>query len=497
ELGCDALWLNPCFTSPFQDAGYDVSDFYSIAPRYGTNEDLRRLVEEAGRRGMRVLLDLVAGHTSVEHPWFKASCGHGPNRYSNWYIWTNTPWRLGDGYNNLIRGYAERPGCYMPNYFWFQPALNYGFARVEAPWQLPVDHPDVQAVRAELQNIMRFWLDMGVAGFRVDMAQSLVKNDEDWRATTELWRGVRAMLDHEYPGTVLVAEWSSPRHALAAGFDLDFMLSHGGTYGSVLHFDCEARVRGETPQRHGWFRRAGQGDICAFLDEFRAHYRAVDGGGHIALISGNHDIYRLALDRTRDELAVCFAFLLTMPGVPFIYYGDEIGMDYRRGLVSKEGGYERTGSRTPMRWTPDAPNLGFSTAPAEKLYLPVDGSPAAPTVAAQQGRAGSLLEIVRALLALRRATPALWADGDFAVLHARPGEYPFVFQRIAADPHGASSGERIVVALNPAERPVTLNVDVPATAARVLMAERAALALSDGTAQLAMRGVSFGIFAVS
>jgi len=488
QLGCDALWLNPCFLSPFGDAGYDVADFYSVAPRYGTNADLRALLDAAHARGLRVCLDLVAGHTSVDHPWFRASCRTEPNRYSNWYIWTNSPWRLGDGYNNLIRGYAERPGCYLPNYFWFQPALNYGFARCDAPWQLPVDHPDVQAVRAELQNNMRFWLDQGVDGFRVDMAMSLVKNDDGWVETTKLWREVRAMLDRDYPGTVLIAEWSSPRHAVAAGFDTDFLLSHGGLYGSVLHFDCEDRVRGVPLRRANFFRRDGAGDIAPFIAEFQEHASAIGEQGYISLISGNHDIYRLALDRDRDELAVCFAFLLTMPGVPFIYYGDEIGMDYHRDLVSKEGGYERTGARTPMQWS-DGPTAGFSTAPAEQLYLPVDLRPDRPTVAAQTGVSDSLLEAVRRLIALRRAHPALCAGGSFAPVYAHSGQYPLVYLRERDE-------ERILVALNPAGRPVTVELELAGRVAP-LQAERTELAAGASGLRLAMDPVSYGVFALA
>lgn len=489
-LGCNALWLNPCFVSPFQDAGYDVADYTRVAPRYGTNDDLRRLFAAAGALGIRVCLDLVAGHTSVQHPWFIESCRAAPNKYTNWYIWTDTPWRLGHGYNNLIRGYAERPGSYMPNYFWFQPALNYGFARRDPAcrWQLPVDHPDVLAVRAEVKRIVRFWLDLGAAGFRVDMAMSLVKEDEGWQATSAFWREVRAMLDAEYPEAVLLAEWSSPAHAIAAGFHGDFLLSCGGQYGSVLHFDCEDRVAGREPQRHSYFRRAGRGDIGPFLAEYLRHWEAIRGRGHILLYSGNHDIYRVALDRDADELAVIFAFLLTMPGVPFIYYGDEIGMDYRRGLVSKEGGYERTGSRTPMQWGP-GPAAGFSTAAPEQLYLPVDPRPDRPTVAGQRGVPGTLLETVRALIALRRAHPALQADGDFRRLHAGPERYPLVYERSAA-------GERILVALNPAAEPVTTLVapPVPAAGLRVLAARGATLRPAGRRLSLALDGVGYGVF---
>ncbi|MGC4005089.1 MAG: alpha-amylase family glycosyl hydrolase [Pirellulales bacterium] len=120
SIGVNALWLNPVFESPFADAGYDITDFYKVAPRYGTNKDLVRLFKESHRRGMRVCLDLVAGHTSIEHPWFKASAKPEQNKYSDWYIWTNTTWE--NGVPNVIRGFSDRDGGYVSNFFYCQPA---------------------------------------------------------------------------------------------------------------------------------------------------------------------------------------------------------------------------------------------------------------------------------------------------------------------------------------------------------------------------------------
>ena len=195
-LGINAVWLNPCFASPFQDAGYDISDFYQVAPRYGTNEDLRTLFEEAGRLGIRILLDLVPGHTSIEHPWFQASARHKHNEFSDWYIWTDSGWTWEVPGVRLVNGYGERDATFITNFFYCQPALNYGFANPDPnyPWQQPVDAPGPQQVRKELRNIMKFWLDLGASGFRVDMAASLIKNDPGWRETIKLWQEIRVWL---------------------------------------------------------------------------------------------------------------------------------------------------------------------------------------------------------------------------------------------------------------------------------------------------------------
>ena len=199
DLGCNALWINPCFDSPFKDAGYDVRDYKNVAPRYGTNNDLYRLFGEAHRRGIRVLLDLVPGHTSEEHAWFRESQRADKNEYSNRYIWTDFCFRGADGLP-YIGGESERSGTYILNFFKCQPALNYGFLKPTENWQLPVDHPEAIATREAMKDVMRFWLDHGCDGFRVDMAASLVKHDDEQKSgTSAIWRNVREMLDREYP----------------------------------------------------------------------------------------------------------------------------------------------------------------------------------------------------------------------------------------------------------------------------------------------------------
>ena len=176
SLGCNALWINPCFDSPFKDAGYDVRDYKKVAPRYGTNEDLYHLFEEAHKKGVRVLLDLVPGHTSEEHPWFRESQKTEKNEYSDRFIWTDFCFHGASGLP-YVGGESERSGCYILNFFKCQPALNYGFLKVTEPWQKSFRDPAAIATREALKDIMRFWLSHGCDGFRVDMASSLVKND--------------------------------------------------------------------------------------------------------------------------------------------------------------------------------------------------------------------------------------------------------------------------------------------------------------------------------
>lgn len=453
SIGANVIWLNPCFTSPFGDAGYDVANFYQVAPRYGTNDDLRRLFEEAKKLGMRVVLDLVAGHTSIEHPWFQQSAKHEKNQYTDWFVWTNSVWDRGLPNMPPIRGISERDAGYIPNFFYFQPALNYGFANPdpEFSWQQPVDAPGPQAVRQELRNIMKYWLDLGASGFRVDMAASLIKNDPGHRANIRLWQEMRAWIEGNYPDAILVSEWSYPERAIAAGFHIDFYIHFGTTGYTSLFRKQYGWGMGSNKYSFSFFEKAGMGNIAEFVDEFTRHYTATREKGYICIPSGNHDIPpRLAFGRDEDELKVAYTFLLAMPGVPKIYYGDEIGMKGVTGLPSKEGAYHRTQVRTPMQWS-HAANAGFSSAEAQDLYLPVEPNLDNRTVSDQDEDSCSLLNHIRWLIDLRHAYPALGNRGEFIPLYARPGGYPFVFLR-------RSEGESVVVAVNPSNRPVEVEI---------------------------------------
>ncbi len=494
-LGVDAVWINPCFDSPFQDAGYDVRDYLRVAPRYGTNADLQKVFAEARRRGMRILLDLVAGHTSIEHPWFVDSCRHARNEHSDWYIWTDSGWTWEAPGVRLINGYAERDASYAVNFFYCQPALNYGFAAPDPrhPWQQPADAPGPQRVRAELRAILKYWLDQGCDGFRVDMAASLVKNDPGWKETAGLWREIRAWLDREYPQAALISEWSNPPAAIGAGFHADFLLPFGSAgYASLFRKQNSGSACAD-PYGFSFFDPAGHGNIRQFLDEYEPWLEATRARGAMSLISGNHDITpRLSLNRSADDLALCFLFLLTMPGLPCLYYGDEIGMRTRAGLASKEGGLGRTGVRTPMQWS-GGRGAGFSAAPPEKFYLPVDGAPDFPNVAAQENDPESLLNRIRRLTALRRAHPALQGEGGYRTVYGEAGKYPYVYERTAAD-------ETIWVALNPSRNSVELLLprqDSKKTASvETLNGTDRSLTIEPGGLRLRMAGVSGGVYRI-
>ncbi len=454
ELGCNALWINPCFASPFRDAGYDISDYTRVAERYGTNEDLENLFAAAHARGMHVLLDLVPGHTSNEHPWFIASGQDKPNLYTDRYIWTDTWISGGDGLP-FIGGEMPRNGAYIVNFFAFQPALNYGFAHPSRPWQnAALSDPAINTCDAML-DVMRFWLSRGADGFRVDMADSLVKGDDAGKpATIATWRYMFGQIRGEFPQAAFVAEWGRPEESLQAGFDMDFYLDWRWD-GVPNGYNLLLRNT-DTPLVHdgdkSYFNADSGASIRPFLAEYEPRLREAERAhGYFNLITCNHDTARVAPRLSPREIKLAYATMLLMPGVPFIYYGDEIGMRYR-DLPTHEGAYTRTGSRTPMQWDASV-NAGFSSASANALYLPVDGAKDAPTVADQMDDGDSLWHTVHAALQTRHATPAFHPDAAFETLFAADDKRSFVFKRSA-------EGVSAIVAVNPGRE--TEIIELPA-----------------------------------
>ena len=324
----------------------------------------------------------------------------------------------------------------MYNYYDVQPAINYGFATVTEPWQLPVNHPAAVENQNELIRILDYWFKKGVDGFRVDMANSLVKNDPEKVECVKLWKRIRKWMDANYPENILISEWSRPNQALNAGFHIDMMLHNTNSCLTTLfrheHF---AHKMGDTMFGESYFRREALGNFNDFLDEYLPFYNSTKDVGYMSFITGSHDIKRWTVGRDVDDVKVAYTFIMTMPGVPINYYGDEIGMQYLN-LTSKEGGRDRTGSRTPMQWC-DGKNYGFSES--DTPYLPVDPSEKAPTVEEQLADESSLLNFVKSLIALRRRHPALWADAQY---HTVESGYPVVYDRFSEE-------ERIRVILNP------------------------------------------------
>ena len=473
SIGVTAIWLNPVYVSGWTDGGYDIIDFYRVDPRFGDNDDLVELLKEAHKRGIKVVMDLVAGHSSDQCEWFLQSREGANLRYSDYYIWPtfkpedDTPAPGGDGsldyaalmsaHASLIRKFvatdAPRGPYYIKNFYDTQPALNFGFADPDPahPWEQAVDAPGPMAMRRELKNIMSFWMDKGVDGFRVDMAASLVKNDPDKAATIRLWKeDFVPWFDREYPEGVLIAEWFNPAQSIEAGFDLDFFCHDGQyNYSSLFFFN---RGFGPAGSAKPYFAKSGEGELKTWYDLYTYQYDAVKGKGYVCMPSGNHDFNRVCTEgrTTPEELKVAMTFFLTMPGVPFIYYGDEIGLKQNPAAPSTDGSGFRAGCRIPMLWDATA-NAGFSTAPMDKIYIPQDPDPGRMTVEKAEADPNSLLHYVRTLLQLRRQVPALGADASWRLVSSLDQPYPMVYEL-------KQRGERCWVVLNPSGKPVSVTL---------------------------------------
>lgn len=446
SLGCNAIWMNPCFDSPFKDGGYDVRNYKLVAPRYGTNEDLEELFRRAHELGIHVLLDLVPGHTSEEHPWFQDSKKREQTDTSGRYIWTTSAFESAFPLP-YIAGESQRNGCYVLNYFKSQPALNYGFYRPEKPWQDAIDDPQPMATRKAIGDVIRFWLERGADGFRVDMADSLVKLDgENKEGTQEVWRSILEPIHQEYPEAAFVSEWNRPTQALNCGFDMDFFLEWRGNGYSTMMRDFDETPDGEViSDNGGYFAKNSGSDACRFLDDYVEKYNATREKGLYCLITCNHDMLRPTAGLTEEECRLAYAWIYTMPGAPFLYYGDEIAMAHRV-LPTKEGSYRRTGARTPMQWSAGK-NMGFSTTDGP-LYLPVDDRDNAPNVASQQEDPNSMLNHIRGLIQLRKDYPDLGNYSPFQVYSAEAGSRIFAYHR-----------GTMLVAMNPGNETLELKLD--------------------------------------
>lgn len=401
NLGINAVWLNPFYVSPFKDGGYDVKDFFNVDPRFGTLDDFDRLIEVFHKNGIKVIIDLVAGHASEENTEFLKSAEGTRNECSDMFIWNNSVWSLEQPYR-LISGRYDRDGCYMVNFFSTQPAFNFGFNHITHPdWQISYKDNRTNCAKNYLLRIMDFWLSRGCDGFRVDMADSLVKNDDEKVATIELWNELFANIKSKFPESIFVSEWSNPKRALKAGFDCDFILDHWN--------NCYHQFARANENTIGKSVLNGANEEKFINDLLNRIKEADEENGYLSFISGNHDTPRIASSLNEEQLKLFFLFILTMPGVPFIYYGDEIGMK-RASITSKDGGYARTCDRTPMQWNNNK-NFGFSEA--DELYLPVGLGNCNNVEDALKDKT-SIYYYVRDLIALRKTSKDLQSD-DFKI----------------------------------------------------------------------------------
>jgi alpha-glucosidase len=436
-LGVDAVWLSPVCRSPMADYGYDVSDYCDIDPLFGTLADFNALVAEAHRRGLRVIMDFVPNHTSQEHQWFRESRASRDNPKRDWYIWRD-PGPDGGPPNNWISNFGGPAWTLDPatgQYYYHaflreQPDLN---------WRNP-------QVRAAMMDVLRFWLDRGVDGFRVDVIWHLMKDERlrdnpvnpdyvtgepeinrlvqlhsaDQPEVMEVIAEMRAVLE-EYDARVLIGEIYLPLERLVAYYGVDLSGAH-------LPFNFQLI---QTP----WTAQA----VAGLVAEYEA---ALPPGGWPNWVLGNHDQPRIAARVGDAQARVAAVLLLTLRGTPTLYYGDEIGLGrvpipperVRDPWEHNEPGRGPDPARTPMQWQP-GPQAGFSTV---EPWLPLDPQAETRNVECLRDDPASILTLHRRLIALRREHPALSVGAYRAVSVA--GDV-LVYERLHGD-------EVIRVALN-------------------------------------------------
>jgi glycosidase len=438
DLGVDALWLMPVFDSPSYH-GYDVVDYERIHPDYGTVADFQRLCAEAHRRGMRVIIDLVINHTSAQHPWFveSASSPEAPRR--DWYMWSpadlgwKQPWDL----FSTRATWHERNGAYYYGVFWGgMPDLN-----LQTP-----------AVREEVKRIASFWLDKGVDGFRLDAARYLIetgggpKGQADTPETHAFWKEFAAHVRGVKPDAVLVGENWTATPIIATYYGSTAQVPGGDELPLNFNFPLAEELLAAT-------REGNATRIALKLAEMRSHYPA---GVADAPFLTNHDHVRVAtqLEGHPGRLANAAALLLTLPGSPFVYYGEEVGM--ANGTTRND-----EAKRTPMPWNADTGG-GFTTGSPWFSFAP--GREQA-NVAAQVGASGSLLSRYRGLIHARRASEAL-AGGGLTLLTSTQGASPtLAFLRTRGE-------ERVLVVHNLSDASVTAGpFALPEESAEVLFAD--------------------------
>jgi maltose alpha-D-glucosyltransferase/alpha-amylase len=427
ELGVNTIWLLPFYPSPLKDDGYDVADYHNIHPQYGTRQDFRNFVREAHRRGLHVITELVVNHTSDQHPWFQAARRAPPDSSKrDFYVWSDNDQKYKG--TRIIFTDTEASNWtwdpvakafYWHRFFSHQPDLNF-------------DNP--QVMKAVLRT-MRFWLDMGVDGFRLDAIPYLIEREgtsnENLPETHAVLKHIRAELDKRYRGKLFLAEanqWPE---------DVREYFGDGDECHMAYHFPLMPRIYMAIAQedRHPVVDIMQQTpeipDNCQWAIFLRNHdeltlemvtnkerdymYRMYAADPRAKINLGIRRRLAPLMENDQDRIKLMNSMLLSMPGSPIIYYGDEIGMGDNIFLG------DRNGVRTPMQWTPDR-NAGFSRADPQRLYLPpimdaVYGYEAV-NVEAQQREPASLLNWMKRLLAVRKTSQA-FGRGKLSFL--RPG----------------------------------------------------------------------------
>jgi len=462
-LGIDCLWVLPFYQSPLRDGGYDISDFRAVLPTYGTVDDVRHLLSAAHDRGLRVIADMIVNHTSDQHPWFQEARRPGsPTR--DRYVWSHDPAQWSEARviftDTQDSNWTWDPvagAYYWHRFFDHQPDLNF-------------DNPEVGD---EVEDIVRFWLDAGFDGLRLDAVPYLYERDgtngENLPETHAYLKRLRAMVDREFPGKILLAEANQWPEDVVEYFGDDDECH------MAFHFPVMPRLfmslkRQEATSLVDILERtppippgAQWGMFLRNHDELTLEMVTADERAYMyeqyapdPAMKKNLGIRRrLAplLDGDRRRIELLDGLLLSLPGSPVFYYGDEIGMGDEYRLE------DRDGVRTPMQWD-RSPSVGFSTADPDDFYLPVVMAPGyTPTdvnVAEQRGNPDSLLTWVRRLLELRRNHPVFGTGSYEAVLASNPAVFAFLRR---------SAAETVLVVANVSERAVETNLDLPATAA--------------------------------
>ena len=424
-LGIDCIWLLPIFQSPLRDGGYDISDYFTILPEFGDLGDFVELVEEAHKRGMRVVADLVMNHTSDQHPWFQASRSDPTGPYGDYYVWSKTDTAYRDA--RIIFVDTEKSNWtfdpvrgeyYWHRFFGHQPDLNF-------------ENP---AVQDAMLGTLRFWLELGIDGFRLDAVPYLFEeegtNCENLPRTHDYLKRVRKEIDRDFPDRVLLAEanqWPADVVQYFGDSDECHMAFHFPLMPRIfMSVRREQRypiseILSQTPAitdgcQWGIFLRNHDELTLEMVTDEERDYMYTEYAQDPRMKANIGIRRRLAplLENSRDQMELFTALLLSLPGSPVLYYGDEIGMGDNIWLG------DRDGVRTPMQWTPDR-NAGFSNCDPGRLYLPVIMDPIygyqGLNVEAQMRTSTSLLHWTRRMIDTRKRHPTFGA-GTFSELGA-------------------------------------------------------------------------------